>query len=193
MIRHLERHPHDARAVTRVEWNSLPLSVALSDRSLDMNHVALVMSLNKRLDRKVIEGVTRFVRESGQWSVFVEDDTQAKIPDLRHGQFDGVIADLDDPRIPKRLVGLEIPAVGVGAIREDCPREFDISTVSTNNQRIAVLAAGTIKPEEGFRIAYENGADFICVGMFDCRVVNNVNAAITTLANLNGRKRSWLG
>ncbi len=101
-----------------------------------MNHVALVMSLNKRFDRKVIEGVTRFVRESGEWSVFVEDDPKAKIPDFHHGQFDGVIADLDDPRIPKRLVGLGIPAVGVGTIREDCPWELDISTVSTNNRRI---------------------------------------------------------
>ena len=106
-----------------------------------MKHVALVMSLNKRFDRKVIEGVTRFVREAGTWSVFVEDDPQAKIPDFHHGHFDGVIADLDDPRIPKRLVGLGIPAVGVGAIREDCPWELDISTVSTNNRRIAELAA----------------------------------------------------
>ena len=57
----------------------------MSDRQLNMNHVALVMSLNKRFDRKVIEGVTRFVRESGQWSVFVEDDPKAKTPDFRHG------------------------------------------------------------------------------------------------------------
>ena len=106
-----------------------------------MKHVALVMSLNKRFDRKVIEGVTRFVRESGQWSVFVEDDPQAKIPDFHHGHFDGVIADLDDPRIPKRLVALDIPAVGVGAIREDCPWNLEISTVSTDNHRIAELAA----------------------------------------------------
>lgn len=106
-----------------------------------MKHVALVMSLNKRFDRKVIEGVTRFVRESGQWSVFLEDDPQAKIPDFHHGHFDGVIADLDDPRIPKRLVGLGIPAVGIGAIREGCSWDLDISTVSTNNRQIAVLAA----------------------------------------------------
>ncbi|NLS97167.1 MAG: DNA-binding transcriptional regulator [Planctomycetaceae bacterium] len=106
-----------------------------------MNHVALVMSLNKRFDRKVIEGVTRFVRESGDWSVFLEDDPQAKIPDFHHGHFNGVIADLDDPRIPKRLVGLEIPAVGVGAIRDDCSCELNIATVSTNNRQIAVLAA----------------------------------------------------
>lgn len=106
-----------------------------------MNNVALVMSLNKRFDRKVIEGVTRFVRESADWSVFVEDDPQAKIPNFLHGNFDGVIADLDDPVIPKRLVGLGIPVVGVGAICEDCPWELKVSTVSTDNQRIAVLAA----------------------------------------------------
>ncbi|MCC6145043.1 MAG: hypothetical protein IT368_14655 [Candidatus Hydrogenedentes bacterium] len=39
----------------------------------------------------------------------------------------------------------------------------------------------------------ENGADFICVGMFDFEVVNNVNTTIDVLANLNGRKRECYG
>ncbi len=106
-----------------------------------MKHVALVMSLNKRFDRKVIEGVTRFVRASGKWSVFLEDDPSAKIPAFDRGHFEGVIADLDDPRIPKHVAGLDLPVVGIGAIREDSPWELAISTVSTNNRRIAVLAA----------------------------------------------------
>ena len=38
-----------------------------------------------------------------------------------------------------------------------------------------VLAAGAIRPESGFRYAFENGADFICVGMFDFQVEQNVN------------------
>jgi len=33
-----------------------------------------------------------------------------------------------------------------------------------------VLAAGAILPEEGFKFAYDSGADFICVGMFDFQV-----------------------
>jgi hypothetical protein len=37
-----------------------------------------------------------------------------------------------------------------------------------------VLAAGAIHPREGFRYAFENGADFICVGMFDFQVRENV-------------------
>lgn len=56
-----------------------------------------------------------------------------------------------------------------------------------------VLAAGAIAPEDGFNWAFKNGADFICVGMFDFQVVNDVNVTIDTLSNLQGRKREWYG
>ncbi|MEN8117624.1 MAG: hypothetical protein ABFS16_11635 [Bacteroidota bacterium] len=56
-----------------------------------------------------------------------------------------------------------------------------------------VLAAGAIKPEDGFDWAFKNGADFICVGMFDFQVVNDVNITIDTLTNLQGRTREWYG
>ncbi|MDR1223311.1 MAG: DoxX family protein [Tannerella sp.] len=54
-----------------------------------------------------------------------------------------------------------------------------------------VLAAGAIHPKDGFKWAFENGADFICVGMFDFQVVDDVNICIDTLAQLSGRKREW--
>ncbi len=56
-----------------------------------------------------------------------------------------------------------------------------------------VLAAGAIKPEDGFNWAFKNGADFICVGMFDFQVVNDVNIAIDVLQKLQGRSREWYG
>nr|WP_319271028.1 hypothetical protein [uncultured Draconibacterium sp.] len=56
-----------------------------------------------------------------------------------------------------------------------------------------VLAAGAIQPEDGFNWAFKNGADFICVGMFDFQVVNDVNITIDTLNNLEGRTRKWYG
>jgi uncharacterized membrane protein YphA (DoxX/SURF4 family) len=56
-----------------------------------------------------------------------------------------------------------------------------------------VLAAGAITPEDGFKWAFENGADFICVGMFDFQVVEDVNVTLATLKNLPGRKREWFG
>jgi uncharacterized membrane protein YphA (DoxX/SURF4 family) len=54
-----------------------------------------------------------------------------------------------------------------------------------------VLAAGAIAPEDGFNWAFENGADFICVGMFDFQVVADVNTCIDTLQNLKNRQREW--
>jgi uncharacterized membrane protein YphA (DoxX/SURF4 family) len=54
-----------------------------------------------------------------------------------------------------------------------------------------VLAAGAIEPKVGFRYAFENGADFICVGMFDFQVVDNVNTATEVLGTLGKREREW--
>jgi uncharacterized membrane protein YphA (DoxX/SURF4 family) len=56
-----------------------------------------------------------------------------------------------------------------------------------------VLAAGAIHPRDGFKWAFENGADFICVGMFDFQVVDDVNICIDTLGNMSNRKRNWFG
>jgi uncharacterized membrane protein YphA (DoxX/SURF4 family) len=53
-----------------------------------------------------------------------------------------------------------------------------------------VLAAGAIEPKDGFKWAFENGADFICVGMFDFQVVEDVNIVIDILGNVN-RSREW--
>ncbi len=54
-----------------------------------------------------------------------------------------------------------------------------------------VLAGGAILPSDGFRFAFENGADFICVGMFDFQLVDNINTANKILASLKNREREW--
>lgn len=54
------------------------------------------------------------------------------------------------------------------------------------------LAAGALKPENGFKYAFDNGADFICVGMYDFQIVDDVNIALNVLANVN-RTRPWRG
>ena len=56
-----------------------------------------------------------------------------------------------------------------------------------------VLAAGAIEPEDGFNWAFKNGADFICVGMFDFQIVDDVNTTIDVIRNLKGRERKWYG
>jgi uncharacterized membrane protein YphA (DoxX/SURF4 family) len=54
-----------------------------------------------------------------------------------------------------------------------------------------VLAAGAIQPKDGFRYAFENGADHIVVGMFDFQVVENVNTVTEVLGSLGPRERKW--
>jgi hypothetical protein len=57
-----------------------------------------------------------------------------------------------------------------------------------------VLAAGAIHPRLAFQWAFENGADFICVGMFDFQVVENTGIASRALAAVaeKGRARAWM-
>ena len=54
-----------------------------------------------------------------------------------------------------------------------------------------ILAGGAIHPKEGFRFAFENGADFICVGMFDYQIVDDINIALDVLKDLPKRERAW--
>jgi hypothetical protein len=56
-----------------------------------------------------------------------------------------------------------------------------------------VLAAGAIHPNEGFRYAFESGADFLCVGMYDFQIVDDVNILSEVLKGNLNRKRQWQG
>jgi len=58
-----------------------------------------------------------------------------------------------------------------------------------------VLAAGALAPREAFRYAFQNGCDFIAVGMYDFQVADNANIAKQLLVNEKdklGRTRPWI-
>jgi len=76
------------------------------------------------------------------------------------------------------------------------PKETAEYMVKVDKPWIAykILAAGALKPKDGFNHAYSNGADFTCVGMFDWQIVEDTNIANDAYkkALTSGRKRKFL-
>jgi hypothetical protein len=54
-----------------------------------------------------------------------------------------------------------------------------------------VLAAGAIHPRDGFKYAFDNGADFVVPGMYDFQVKDDVNLTKATVAAAASRARPW--
>jgi hypothetical protein len=57
-----------------------------------------------------------------------------------------------------------------------------------------ILGAGALPPREAFTYAFKNGCDFICVGMYDFQVADNVNVTKQLIQEKDklGRTRPWL-
>ncbi|HYG34763.1 MAG TPA: hypothetical protein VEC99_08270, partial [Clostridia bacterium] len=54
-----------------------------------------------------------------------------------------------------------------------------------------VLAAGAIRPQAGLQYAFENGADFAAVGMFDFQIAENVAVTSKVITATQNREREW--
>jgi hypothetical protein len=53
------------------------------------------------------------------------------------------------------------------------------------------LAAGSIRPQQAFKYAFEKGADFLCVGMYDFQIIEDVNLCLAALDQVTERNRPW--
>lgn len=85
------------------------------------------------------------------------------------------------------------PIPRLDSVWEETPQETAAFMQEVEKPWIAykVLGAGAIHPSEGFRYAYQNGADFLCVGMFDFQVAEDVQIALNALDRTRQRERVW--
>jgi len=79
------------------------------------------------------------------------------------------------------------------SVWEETPQETAAFFQEVDKPWIAykVLGAGAIHPDEGFRYAFQNGADFVCVGMFDFQVAEDVQIALNAIDRSKQRDRAW--
>jgi len=79
------------------------------------------------------------------------------------------------------------------SVWEETPEETKSLMEEVDRPWIAykVLGAGAIHPREGFQYAYQSGADFLCVGMFDFQVAEDVELAQLALEKSRSRSRPW--
>ena len=56
-----------------------------------------------------------------------------------------------------------------------------------------VLGAGVVNPTKGFKYAFQKGADFACVGMFDFQVSDDATILKGIFARGINRERPWMG
>jgi hypothetical protein len=79
------------------------------------------------------------------------------------------------------------------SVWEETPAETMAFMAEVDKPWIAykVLGAGAIHPQQGFTYAFENGADFICVGMFDFQIAEDVDLARKAIARAQSRNRPW--
>ena len=55
-----------------------------------------------------------------------------------------------------------------------------------------VLAAGAIGAKDGLNYTFAGGADFVCLGMFDFQVEQDVELTLKAIAEAKNRKRPWI-
>ncbi len=111
--------------------------------------VALVVDATRAYHRKMIPGVTDYVREVGNWRLYVEEGPQERLPDFRTWKGDGILSSLENRHVRESLFSLKIPVVGLerSGLGDWKPK---IPSVGTDNRAIGELGAQYLL-DRGFR------------------------------------------
>ncbi len=135
---------------------------------LSRPQVALLIESSRAYGRGLLQGISRYVRENGPWSIYFQERRASDPPPAWLTTFkgDGIIARVEDSDLAKAIRKLGIPAVDVRGLLSD----IDMPLVETNDEAVVKLATDHLV-ERGFRhfgfcgFAGANYSDKRC-GMF---------------------------
>jgi DNA-binding LacI/PurR family transcriptional regulator len=108
--------------------------------NLDRPHVALLVEASLASGRAIVQGVARYLREHGPWSIYHEPRSLTdSVPAwLKRWRGDGIIARLQTKKIAEVIAAIGVPAVDVLGVA----RHARIPLVHVDNAAIARAFAG---------------------------------------------------
>jgi LacI family transcriptional regulator len=111
-------------------------------------HVAVLIETSRAYGRGLLEGVARYIREHGPWSVYFKPQGLGEPPPawLKHWQGDGILARIDDLRLARAVVATKLPAID---LRGRLP-DLGLPRVGVDNAGITRLAFQHLR-ERGYR------------------------------------------
>jgi LacI family transcriptional regulator len=103
-------------------WRAVPQRVFCMPPE-SIHRVLLLVETTSGYSRGILEGVGRYLREHGPWSIFFEERGLEEPPPswLRNWRGDGIIARTATPTIQRRLRALGLPCVELLGLQADGP------------------------------------------------------------------------
>ncbi len=110
--------------------------------------VALLIESSRAYGRGLLQGISRYVREQGQWSVYFQERRQGDpYPTwLKGWKGDGIIARVEDREMAEAIARTRLPAVDLRGLLLD----LKLPLIETNEERVVQLAIEHLR-ERGFR------------------------------------------
>lgn len=116
--------------------------------------VAVILDSARAYQRKILLGIGAYVREAGNWSLYLEDQPAEQIPDLASWRGDGVILSFVNRKAVKAVSELNLPMVGIEGGAGWYDPASSIPYFSSDNRAIGRMGADHLL-EQGFsRLAF---------------------------------------
>lgn len=108
-------------------------------RTKGIPHVALISETSTAYGRAIIRGATKYIREAGPWTVYIEQRSlqDSAPPWLPNWDGDGIISRASTPRSARAILGAGIPTVDLN----DQVRGLGLPQIHSDHAAIARLAA----------------------------------------------------
>ena len=77
--------------------------------------VAVIIHSERAYHRKILRGIGAYMHEVGNWSLYIEDQSLHKLPDLDNWHGDGIILAFGIQNVIKTACRMRLPTVGIKA------------------------------------------------------------------------------